>query len=698
MHIALLTFLLAVAQAPLQPVPVHVSSGPHPRVTLTVEELAPLRARATTQEWAKPVAQSIISAAQALVAEPLDIPHAGGQWTHWYSCKRDGGALEAKSPTEHVCKVCGTVYTGWPYDDVYITHRHHHWIRGMSDLGVAYALDPKPEYAERIKAILLEYASFYTTLPLHDKDGKDTAKSKAHLFAQTLDESVALCQIAGAYDLVYDAPCFTPDDHQRIETGFLRPMVETIQTNDMGISNWQSWHNAGVALAGFVLGDAALVEWAVNGTSGFVFQMANSVTASGMWYEEAPSYHWYALSAHVYLLEAAARAGMDLYTLPPVKKMFDAPQRQVFPDGTSPALNDSARTVIANQRDYYEVAFRRFQDPAYLPLLKTRDSVDALLWGVDTLPTDQARTLALVSSNEPSEGLAILRDATGQTAVFFDYGPGTSGHVHPAKLGLILYAHGDERFVDPGHLPYGNPMHRGWFTQTLAHNTVVVNEESQTRRSPKLLAFAATPDFSAVRAVCEGAYKGVVLDRTLCLAGNTVLDVFHCTSEEEATFDLPLHVHGEIVDVPEAKTVEAIGAKGPYTLLKNPRRFPERLNAATVDAGDGKRIALRFLDVSASYMAEGFGPGMKRLPMLLRRQQGTEVWFVAAYQILAGDEAAKAVDATITESGAAVSTPTLSLRTGALTQVLLPREGGAFAVYNLDATGAHEAEVSPADV
>ncbi|MCC6491115.1 MAG: alginate lyase family protein [Candidatus Hydrogenedentes bacterium] len=696
MQIVLLTVLAAVAQAQLEPFPVLVSSGPHPRVTLAPEELAPMRARAAMQEWAKPVAQSIITAAEAFASEPLDIPRAGGQWTHWYSCKRDGGALEAKSPTEHVCRVCGTVYTGWPYDDVYITHRHHHWIRGMTDLGIAYVLDPRPEYAERVKAILLDYASFYATLPLHDKDGKDTAKSKAHLFAQTLDESVALCQIAGAYDLVHDAPCFTADDHQRIESGFLRPMVETVQANDMGISNWQSWHNAGVAMTGFVLGDASLVEWAVNGPSGFVFQMASSVTASGMWYEESPSYHWYALSAHVYLLEAAARAGMDLYALPPVKKMFDAPLRQVFPDGTSPALNDSERSSIDSKRNFYEVAYRRFQDPAYLPLLAARDSRDALLWGVDTLPTDQARALALGSSNEPSEGLAILRDATGQTAVFFDYGPGTSGHVHPAKLGLILYAHGDERFIDPGRLPYGNPMHRAWYAQTLAHNTVVVNEESQTRRSPKLLAFAATPDFSAVRAVCEGAYKGVVLDRTLCLAGNTVLDVFHCTSEEEATFDLPLHVRGDIVEVPEAETTEAIGTKGPYTLLKNPRRFPERLTAATVDAGDGKRIALRFLDASACYMAERFGPEMKRLPMLLRRQQGKDVWFIAAYQILAGDEAVKAVDATITESGAAVSTPTLSLRTGAVTQVLLPREGGEFAVYTLDAAGAHESESTPA--
>ncbi|MCL4692182.1 MAG: hypothetical protein KJ060_06705, partial [Candidatus Hydrogenedentes bacterium] len=90
------------------------------------------------------------------------------------------------------------------------------------------------------------------------------------------------------------------------------------------------------------------------------------------------------------------------------------------------------------QRDQYEVAYRRFEDPAYLPLLGPRNSEQALLWGADALPEDRPSRLRLRSTNDPSDGIAVLRDASGQTAVFFDYGPGTSGHVHPAKLGLIL--------------------------------------------------------------------------------------------------------------------------------------------------------------------------------------------------------------------------------------------------------------------
>lgn len=690
-------FLLIVALAYADPSSEHVSvnlnSKNYPRAFLTQEEVTQVRERAASLDWAKAVAEKTIAQADALLAQPLDIPHQGGQWSHWYTCEKDGGGLITQSPTEHVCKTCGTVYTGWPYDDVVFTYRHNSYFSQLDTLGIAYVLNPKPEYAERAKAILLEYASFYESLPLHDKDGKES-KTAGRLFAQTLDESVGLCRIARGYDFVHDAPCFTPEDHATIENHFLRPLIDTIRHYDAGISNWQSWHNAGVASAAFVMGDAELVDWAVNGKSGFVFQMRESVTDSGMWYEAAPSYHWYALSAHVYLLEAAARAGMDLYALPPVKKMFDGPLRQLFPDLTYPALNDSGRSSITGQRDQYEVAYRRFEDPAYLPLLDPRNSEQALLWGVDTLPEDRPTRLRLRSTNDPSDGLAVLRDASGQTAVFFDYGPGTSGHVHSAKLGLILYAHGDERLVDPGRLPYGNPMHRAWFTQTLAHNTVVVNETSQNKVPCKLLAFGVTKDFAVVRATCDGAYKGVAIDRALCLAGNVLLDVVHCTSEEDATFDLPLHFRGALADLPEGEAVDAIGEQGPYTLLKNTKRFPERLDTATLNTGDTTRIALRFLDASACFYAEGFGPNMpERLPMLLRRQQGREAWFITAYHLLENDTPAKTTDAVIQDTGATVSLPGFSLRVGEDTRVAVQGEDGEFTQFTVDTGGAKEAEI-----
>jgi len=642
--LALLAMVGSAAHAAENSIDVGLHKDRH--VFLTADERTAIRERAGTLEWAATVRERVVREADALVDGALDIPHAGGQWTHWYSCKKDGARLRAASATEHVCPACGEVYSGWPYDEVHITFQHTRWLNGIETLGVAYLLEEKPAYAERARDVLLEYASFYEDLEPHNTKG-ERGHTEARLFAQTLDEAVALCHVCVGYDFVRDAPCFTPRDRRQIEKHLLRPMTKTIMSNDMGVSNWQSWHNAAVGCVGYLCRDKGLVKWAVKGRSGFLFQMRRSVMSSGMWYEESPSYHWYALAAHVYLMEAAARSGTDLYRLPIVKKMFDAPVRQVMPDLTFPALHDSDRSSIAGARRFYDVAYRRFEDPAYIPLMRPRDSGWSLLWGVGEVPPDAGDGLQLVSSNEEAEGLAVLRDASGRSALYMDYGPGISGHNQPAKLGIILFAHGDERFVDPGRLPYGNPLHKQWYRQTVAHNTVVVNETSQTRTGAKLKAFGVNDRFSIVRAVCDGAYPGVVLDRTLLFYGDTIVDVFRCSAERESTFDLPLHVRGELACTAPTEPFEGFASDSGYQHLQEARSLTEPVREFGVDCGEGRRVLVRFLDGSKQYLANGYGKSPREiLPMVVRRQRGRNATFMSVYQILGPDGRAGQVDVT----------------------------------------------------
>jgi oligo-alginate lyase len=625
----------SVCGAAPESVPIKLPEGPHPCVYVTQEEVAQIRAKAETLDWAKALRAKTLKAADAFLGDKLDIPKEGAQWSHWYTCKKDGGRLKAKSPTEHVCSVCGEVYSGWPYDQVHINHRHSHFLGGINTLGLAYLLDPKPEYAAKARDVLLAYAAFYEDLEIHNVHGKK-ARPGARLFAQTLDEAVRLCGICQGYDMVYDAPCFSAEDHDTIANHFIRPMVDTIRTHPAGISNWQSWHNAGVACAGFVLRDQEYVDWAINDPdNGFLMQMRKSVLPSGMWYEGAPSYHWYALSSHLYLLETATRAGMDLYGIPIVRKMFEAPVRQLFPDLTFPAIQDSGRSSITGARSYYEVAYRRYGDPNYLGLLQPRDSVQALLWGADTVPEEAPPALKLATSNDASEGLAILRDADNATALFLDYGEKFGGHIQPGKLGIILFANGDERVVDPGRLPYGNPIHRGWYTQTLAHNTVVVNQASQRGAPGILKGFKSTDEWSVVRTACEKAYDGVTLDRTVALSGNTIVDVFRCTSQNEATFDLPLHFRGELAGLPEGSPIEPLAEGNGYNYLQNLRRLPEPVGAFTVKTGKDTSIHVSCYGGGEALVADAYGATPSELlPMVMRRQRGTNATFVTVFQVL----------------------------------------------------------------
>lgn len=602
---------------------------------LTRAETEALCARCESDADARTVREKLIAEADTLVQEPFEAPHAGGQWTHWYNCKKDGGALEAESATRHVCRVCGEVYSGWPYDDVYVTHRHHHWLGGVESLGWAYTLDPKPAYAELVRRILLEYASFYRDLPQHDTKGNLNIRG-GRLFAQTLDESVDLCRISVGYDRVYGSPCFDTEDRARIADGLLRPMADTIRTNDRGISNWQTWHNAGVLSAGLVLGDREYADWAINGKHGFLYQMREgSVVESGMWYEESPSYHWYALRAIIYTMEGAARSGIDLYGLPIARKLFDAPMRQLFPDLTFPAMNDSNGDSIRGQRSYYAVAWTRYRDPRYAALAAPCDSPWALFWGGAPLPEGEPLPLRLETSNEESEGLAILRDNAGETALFVDYGPGGSGHVQPAKLNIILYAHGGERFVDPGRLPYGNPLHGAWYRQTVAHNTVVVDGASQQQCAGRLVAFRNTPNYALAHVAAHKAYNGVTLERAVVLADNTILDLFRCRSDTSHIYDLPLHLRGTLEDLAPIDPCEALGNENGYQILEDTGRLAQDTREATLRTTKKRRIHIQFLDEAPVYRATGLGTTPReRLPMLLRRHEGNEAVFAAVYTLL----------------------------------------------------------------
>lgn len=632
--LVILTVFSTEGAEPVESVEVRVPEGTHPRVCLTLDEVDAVRARAEAQPWAKAIRDKTLKEAAGLLAEPLDIPHKEGQWSHWYTCKEDGVRLRTESPTKHVCPKCGAVYTGWPYDAVHVARRHGHWFRAVHTLGVAYLFDPKPAYGERARDILLEYASFYRDLKLHNVHNKD-GRSGARLCAQTLGEATRLCPMILGYDLLHDAPCFTAEDHQTIEEGLLRPMVETIKRHRAGLSNWQSWHNAAIALVGLFLADDAMVELAINDPeNGFVRQMRDSVLDSGMWFEGSPSYHWYALRAHIYLLEAASRAGMDLYQLPKVKGLFDAPLRQLFPDQTFPAMHDSDRGSIKGARPCYETAYRRFGEPNYAALMQPRDTDWGLLWGTDTAP-EGSPELELVSSNSEAEGLAILRDTTAQTAVFVDYSQRGGGHIHPCRLNLILFAHGDERLVDPGRLAYGNPMHKRWFRQTIAHNTVVVNESSQTNVAGTLKAFAAEDGWALIRAECPKAYKGVNLDRTVLLRDSVVVDVFRCTADKEVTFDLPLHFRGALEELPASESIEQLSESPGYRELKDVKRLTETLKNFSVGTREGARIFVQAFDESEAFIAQGYGKKMQELlPMVLRRQRGARADFVTVYHLL----------------------------------------------------------------
>jgi hypothetical protein len=505
---------------------------------------------AQRQPWAASARDAILQSANAFPQshltrfglKELEIPAEGGQWWHHYVCPTQGVRLEFRPPSTHRCPVDGKTVSGWPYDQVILSDRHDALAAAARDLGLAWQLTGQAAHAEKAAWILTEYAAKYETYKLHDTSNR-VSRSGAKAFAQTLDEAIWLIDIAWAYDLI--RATLNDSQRQAIENKLLRASAATIRGYDAGASNWQSWHNAALAAAGFAFGDTDLQAAAI---ASFRAQMQRSVLDGGFWYEGAWGYHFYALDALARTAEMAARNGTDLWREEPaLLSLFKTPSRLMFADGSLPMFNDTGALNLFTQDALFEYAYGRTQDPALMAVLGRRGrGRNALLFGVPELP--RAEAAPLESHLFAQAGYAVLRSQSNDHAVILKFGPHGGGHGHNDKLGIASYAYGGVLAVDPGTQAYTAPTHATWDKTTIAHNTMSVDETMQREATGELRWFQQGDGFTAVSAEAGPVYPQAKLRRTLVTTAEYSLDLFEgvATDNQEHVFDWAYHNAGTV--------------------------------------------------------------------------------------------------------------------------------------------------------
>ncbi len=631
----------------------------HPFLFGSAEVFERAKDRAKRLPWAKRQAKRVVGRGRSLLRSKLNVPDEPGQWTHHYVCKKCGNRLkhEAKAG-KHVCKGCGAEYTGWPYDQVVLTRVHAGNWSGVRDLGLAYALSGEEAFAERARAILLAYADTYTSYPLHNVRGKES-RSAGRVFAQTLDESVYLVSVAWGYDLIFNSPCLSDADKQHIENDFLREAVKTVRRYNAGISNWQSWHNAGMAAVGFTIEDEEIAHHAINGKAGLRFQFVASVLPDGFWYEGTAAYHYYALKAIRFAAEAAHHAGINVYAEGKHKALYLAPIEYVFPDMRFPAVNDSDVFSITGQDELYELAYARWTDPKFLLVARhgKRNSLEALLYGPEELPEPPA--LMLRSKDFAGLGAVVLRQGHGpdQFYLHLDYGPHGGGHGHPDKMAIILFALGRQLAPDPARLPYAAPMHRTWYKQTFSHNTVCIDGRSQWPATGTLTFFDSRHGLAVARAECDRAYRGVMLRRTVALTDAYVVDVFEVAGEAEHEIDWLYHNFGALAPrLDTAARDEPLGTTHGYQHLKD---ISEAATDETWQADflqDDANVRVTMVGRPGTRLF--FGVGMsgnppKPCPMIVARRKAERTTYVSVIEPYKDKPGVSAVELVAVETGEA---------------------------------------------
>jgi hypothetical protein len=435
-----------------------------------------------------------------------------------------------------------------------------------------------------------------------------------------------------------------------------------------------------VGLTGFLLGDDALLDAAIDDPAqGYRAQMFKGVQPDGVWFEGAWGYHFYTLNALWPLVEAARNCGLDLYG-EPLKKMYAAPIRLAMPNLFLPAFNDSAETDVHNE--LYELAWARYHDPALLAgIPSARNNSMALWFGEDGLPP--APPLDAGSRNAAASGYAILqRGATPEaTWVCVKYGPSGGGHGHPDKNNFILYARGQVVFPDPGTRLYGSPLHGEWDRVTVAHNTLAVDETSQTPATGRSLAFGSEHGADYSMSDAGEIYSGVRFVRTAVLLNqNLVVFIDRIRAERTHTFDLAVHLNGRWRS-----------QSGGRPALASQEGYQHFRDAALIETGGGISLTV---DVKPDWpvavtlggdeptqviTATGIGKNTEdRVPLVLFRRHARETTYVWAISL----------------EGAPVKLRSRE-RAGGITDVQVAVSGASWRVTANP--GASEVHIAPAD-
>jgi hypothetical protein len=571
--------------------------------------------------------QNIIKQADTILNESLEVPVKEGDWIFYYFCPKDDAMLKPETETRHICSVCGSVYTDERTSAAYRTYINYKIDRNCLILARAYAFTGDIKYAERVRQVLLTLASVYPGFERHDRWGRKgiLAVVGGKRYAQNLDEAVSAIDLASAYDLVANASCFSDED-RKISEKLLQDIAKEIlrfQSFSGGKNNHQTWFNAAYTVVGLVTGDEHLMKEGIYGRYGLLWQVENSITADGLWYEGTIAYHFYALSAIQYTLDAAKRVGWDFSKNERLKSMWFGPVNLSYPDGRLPAFNDSDPVDLKNYSQFYLWAYKYFNDQIFS------------IYAGQSISAGQSERKSM---NMKDIGIAVLRrmSSSGPVCAMLDYGIHGDSHGHPDKLNIVFYAFGRELLIDSGRISYSVPEYKTWCRTTIAHNTVVIDEKDQQPATGRLLYFNETKDFSACLAVCDCAYPSYDIKRFLVLFDNIMVDVFVVEGKEKKQMDWIIHCRGSIVQDKNQKPCEFLADHNGYQHLKNIQMADEISEPQVYNFVQEDKRSLRVFLLnnknSSIFTGTSIGYNLKdSAAFLLRRRFASKTVFITVY-------------------------------------------------------------------
>lgn len=485
--------------------------------------------------------------------------------------------------------------------------------------GMMYQLTGDIKYSRLVRDILLKYAVLNPTLKKHPQA---TSSSPGHLFWQALNDANWLVYAGMAYDLVHQS--LSKEERKTIEDGAFKPEVEYL-TKDLKnwfdlIHNHGVWACAGVGIVGIASDNKDYVDMALYGTakdgkSGFIAQMNNLFSPDG-YYTEGPYYVRYAILPFYLFANALnhARPSLKIFQQRDqiLRKALLAGLQQTNIDGRFFPLNDALKEKDFTTNEMVtavDIAWQVYgTDNGLLTVAKKQNKVIPSLGGAslaaslsgagipEYYPYKSVEYQDGVNGDEG--GVSFIRTGTGKnlSTLIFKYTSHGLSHGHFDKLNLNYFHQGEEILSDYGSVRFVNveqkyggrylPENDAYASQTIAHNTIVVDETShfngkektaEEYHGDKLFSDLSNKKVQVVAAKDEHAYAGVQLQRTVYVLqipgeNELIADLIHVNTSGIHNYDLPFHYNGQIINTsfkytPFIKKQETLGKANGYQYL-----------------------------------------------------------------------------------------------------------------------------------
>lgn len=621
----------------------------HPSVFLTKQDVEAVRAAGTKYPLLTRSLDKAKATVDSALAHPMDVPQPG----------EAGG---------------------------YAHERHMRNYREMQVAGELFQITGNAKYAAFVRDMLDKYAVLYPTLGANPH-AKDQAPGK--LFHQSLNEANWLVGAAIAYDCVYD--WLKPVERARFEKDVFRPMADWLSVDQAKefdrIHNHGTWATAAVGMIGYVMHDTSYVNRALYGTKrnktgGFLRQLDLLFSPDG-YYMEGPYYIRYALLPFYQFAAAIDHDSPNLhiydYRDGILKKGLYAALATTYPNGVFAPINDGSRSMNVTSPEVVlalDLAYGHYgPDTNLLAEAAIQGDVIPTRGGVEIARDLAARRTppkAVWASTEfvdgptgTNGGLGILRTGAGQSAtmLLMKYGVHGQGHGHFDKLHFIFFDDSNPVVPDYGFARWINiepkyggrylPENDSYAKQTIAHNTVVVDEMTQSggnyqtdeaKSAQRHYFDASDPSVQVMSAKADGFYAGVGMQRTMFLIRDArlpdpvVVDLYRLTSAATHTYDYPIHFRGQLIATnvkydAHAADQRALGTKSGYQHIWNEASGPVD-SVAQMTWLDGHRYYTVTTAAGAGAQAifgrTGAGdPNFNLLSeplMIVRRQSGDELF------------------------------------------------------------------------